>query len=82
MFGCLLAGVQIHILSWVSHRFYTKEELRLLYRHEWKHPVAPGDLFALRARLGSVLQRDAHTVDGRYQIRSLYFDNLRDKALR
>ena len=29
-----------------------------------------------------MLQRDAHTVDGRYQIRSLYFDNLRDKALR
>lgn len=54
----------------------------MLYRHEWKHPVTPGDLLALRARLGAVLQRDAHTVDGRYHIRSLYFDNLRDKALR
>ena len=54
----------------------------MLYRHEWKHPVSPGDVMALRARLGAVLQRDAHTVDGRYQIRSLYFDNLWDKALR
>lgn len=54
----------------------------MLYRHEWKHPVTPGDLLALRARLGAVLQRDDHTVDGRYHIRSLYFDNLRDKALR
>lgn len=53
--GCS-ADVQIHGLSWISHRFYTKEELRLLYRHEWKHPVTPEDMMALRARLGAVLQ--------------------------
>ena len=53
--GCS-AGVQIHDLSWISHGFYTKEELRLLYRHEWKHPVTPEDMMALRARLGAVLQ--------------------------
>ena len=28
------------------------------------------------------MERDPHAVDGRYQIRSLYFDNLDDKALR
>lgn len=28
------------------------------------------------------MQPDEHSVDGRYEIRSLYFDNLEDKALR
>lgn len=28
------------------------------------------------------MKRDEHTIDGIYQIRSLYFDNLSDKALR
>lgn len=52
------------------------------FRHEWKHLITFGDLCALRARLGAVLQPDPHAVDGRYSIRSLYFDNLYDKALR
>lgn len=52
------------------------------FRHEWKHVVGYGDLLALRARLAAVMARDCHGVDGRYAIRSLYFDNLRDKALR
>lgn len=52
------------------------------FRHEWKHEICYADLPALRARLGAVLERDPHAVNGSYEIRSLYFDNLRDKALR
>ena len=52
------------------------------FRHEWKHEICPSDLLALRSRLGAVLERDRHAVNGSYQIRSLYFDNLADKALR
>lgn len=52
------------------------------YRHEWKHEISYGDLLILRQRLSAVLQRDEHAVNGKYLIRSLYFDNLSDKALR
>ncbi len=52
------------------------------FRHEYKHEITPSDLLALRSRLGAVLQRDRHTVNGKYEIRSLYFDDLYDKALR
>lgn len=52
------------------------------YRHEWKHEIAWSDLFAIRQRLRAVAQEDPHAVDGKYLIRSLYFDNFNDKALR
>lgn len=52
------------------------------FRHEWKHEINPSDHLALRARLRAVCRPDGHAVDGRYLIRSLYFDNLQDKALR
>ncbi|MGM9623985.1 MAG: polyphosphate polymerase domain-containing protein [Butyricicoccus porcorum] len=52
------------------------------FRHEWKHEISCADLFALRPRLTAVMQPDAHAVHGRYEIRSMYFDNLQDKALR
>lgn len=52
------------------------------FRHEWKHEIGYSDLLALRARLGAVMTRDIHASHGRYEIRSLYFDNLADKALR
>ncbi len=52
------------------------------YRHEWKHELNRLDLLMLRQRLRAVMEPDPHAVDGRYFIRSLYFDNLRDKALR
>lgn len=52
------------------------------FRHEWKHEIEYGDLLALRTRLSALMVRDPHAVNGRYQIRSLYFDNLADKALR
>ena len=52
------------------------------YRHEWKHEINMADLYAIRARLMAVARGDPHAKDGKYFIRSLYFDNLSDKALR
>ena len=52
------------------------------YRHEWKHEVNLSDRVAIRQRLRAVCRPDGHAVDGKYRIRSLYFDNLADKALR
>ncbi len=52
------------------------------YRHEWKHEINVSDRIALRQRLGAVAKPDPHGTGGRYRVRSLYFDNLEDKALR
>lgn len=52
------------------------------FRHEWKHVLNYADLLTLRHRLDAVMERDPHAVDGKYHIRSLYFDNPDDKALR
>ena len=52
------------------------------FRHEWKHQIRYGDLLALRSRLEAVMARDVHAKQGVYHIRSLYFDNLADKARR
>lgn len=52
------------------------------FRHEWKHVLNYADLLTLRHRLGAVMERDPHVIDGKYHIRSLYFDNPDDKALR
>ena len=52
------------------------------YRHEWKHEINQADLLVLRQRLKAVMAPDPHTVGGKYMIRSLYFDNAADKALR
>ena len=52
------------------------------FRHEWKHRINFSDMLALRSRLRAVMERDKHSIDGKYEVRSLYFDNLEDKALR
>lgn len=52
------------------------------FRHEIKHGISQLDMPILRQRLKAVMQPDSHTRDGKYEIRSLYFDNLDDKALR
>ncbi len=52
------------------------------FRHEYKQEIDYLDMPALRARLEAVMEQDAHAVDGKYEIRSMYFDNLNDKALR
>lgn len=52
------------------------------YRHEWKYAITCADMLCLRQRLSAVAERDIHTVDGKYLIRSLYFDNDSDRVLR
>lgn len=51
------------------------------YRHEWKHEISCSDLLTIRQRLLAVAEPDPHATDGKYLIRSLYFDNDRNKAL-
>jgi len=51
------------------------------FRHEWKHEISFSDLLTIRSRLMAVAQIDSHAQAGIYDIRSLYFDNLQDKAL-
>ena len=52
------------------------------FRHEWKHEISLSDLLVIRQRLRAVARADRYALDGSYRIRSLYFDNARDKALR
>lgn len=52
------------------------------FRHEWKHQISFSNMLTLRSRLAAVMDCDTHAPNGKYEIRSLYFDNLFDKALR
>ena len=51
------------------------------YRHEIKHEITAYDRFILRNRLRAVCESDPHAVDGKYEIRSLYFDTAENTAL-
>ncbi len=52
-------------------------------RHEYKHPINRSDMIQLRQRLSAITQRDPHAdEDGTYVVKSLYFDNYMDKALK
>ncbi len=51
-------------------------------RHEWKHEITYLDMLLIRQRLKAVAKVDKNAVDGKYQIRSLYFDTPSDTALR
>ncbi len=53
------------------------------FRHEYKHQINLADIFVLKARLLAVAKHDSNAgEDGAYYIKSLYFDNYADKALR
>ncbi len=53
------------------------------FRHEYKQQINACDHWVLRKRLGALLQPDPFANEqGVYTIRSLYFDNFKDKALR
>lgn len=55
----------------------------LVLRHELKHHINYLDYITIKNRLQAVAQPDANVGEnGTYQIRSLYFDNYQDKALR
>ncbi len=52
-------------------------------RHELKLYINYADFLQLRAKLPYVLKSDKNAIDGQaYKVRSLYFDNYNDKALR
>ena len=50
-------------------------------RHEVKHEINYSDLLVIRHRLSTVAYTDPYAINGKYHIRSLYFDDLSDKAL-
>ncbi|MCI8622520.1 MAG: polyphosphate polymerase domain-containing protein [Provencibacterium sp.] len=52
------------------------------FRHEWKHTITALDRLVLRARLAAVARPDGNGNAGTYEIRSLYFDDPQDSALR
>lgn len=52
------------------------------FRHEWKHEISLSDMITIRQRMRAIAKPDEHAVDGKYLIRSLYFDTPSDKALR
>lgn len=52
-------------------------------RHEHKIYMNYADYVVIKSRLKAVMHPDAYTLpDGSYKIRSLYFDNMEDKALK
>lgn len=52
------------------------------FRHEYKHEITAIDCIALRSKLSAILKPDSNGNNGRYGIRSLYFDDLGDTALK
>ena len=53
------------------------------FRHELKYVISYLQYRELRDRLKAVMHADFHVnVDGNYLVRSIYFDNYADKALR
>lgn len=60
---------------------YVLNELKL--RHETKHDIRYSEYLAIRSRLQAIAEYDRNAGEqGTYRIRSLYFDNYNDKALR
>jgi len=56
--------------------------LRDDYRHEVKHEISYSDMLDIRRRLSAIARPDVHAKDGKYHIRSLYFDTPEDTALK
>lgn len=52
------------------------------FRHEFKHEITEFDYLILRNRLAYTIFPDKNGINGKYKIRSLYFDNIFDTALR
>lgn len=53
------------------------------FRNEYKHQINLADYYGLRTRMSAIAQHDSYALeDGKYFIKSLYFDNYLDKALR
>lgn len=52
------------------------------FRHEFKHEITEFDYLVLKSRFQHTIYADSNGNDGKYKIRSLYFDNIYDSALR
>ncbi|MBQ3055094.1 MAG: polyphosphate polymerase domain-containing protein [Oscillospiraceae bacterium] len=53
------------------------------FRHESKHQINLLDVYELKTRLSIVAKHDSNAdANGTYTVKSLYFDNYTDKALR
>lgn len=52
------------------------------FRHEFKHEISEFDYLTLKNRLSHTIFPDKNGDNGKYKIRSLYFDNIYDVALR
>ncbi len=52
------------------------------FRHEFKHEITEFDYLMLKSRLQCTIFPDKNGDNGKYKIRSLYFDNIFDMALR
>jgi len=59
----------------------TEKEMK--FRHEYKYSINQADAMAIRQRLSLLARPDTHVeTNGKYRIRSLYFETPDDKALR
>ena len=70
------------LLSFARYYCDKKGVSKVDLRHELKHRITPSDALAIKSRLSLIATSAAHAKDGVYFIRSLYFDNINDKALR
>lgn len=60
-----------------------KNERKIQFRHEYKHFINMADYLAIKRRLSLVARPDRHAgPDGKYRIRSLYFETPDDKNLK
>jgi hypothetical protein len=61
----------------------TDQQQTLKWRHEIKHVISFPEYTLLRRRLGAILSADRHAdAHGEYRVRSLYFDDPFDAALK
>ena len=59
-----------------------KEARKMKGRHELKHEMTKADCYLLKHKLQHVMSHDPHAgPDGKYLIRSIYFDNFANKVL-
>lgn len=58
-------------------------EKDMKFRHEYKHYINMADYIAIKQRLSYIAKSDCHAgPDGKYRIRSLYFETPDDKNLK
>lgn len=74
---------RVHKKFWKCSKQRKETESLMCFRHELKYLIGYPQYLELKSRLQAVMEPDGHAgEDGRYLIRSIYFDNYQDKALR